>query len=393
MRPSELRAGEGADELARPPRVLHVVERLDKGSVETWLLRMATHAAHRGIPLDWTFYCAAPGAGEKDAQAAALGLRVVHSPEPRARKLAFMGALRAELDRGRYDVLHAHHDLVSGMYLAASLGAPVRRRIVHVHNADEDVLTASSLKIAMLRPTLRRTCLALADMIVANSRHTLAEFLKGRAPRPGRDRVHYLGIDASSFSEVPTDRATLRRKLGLPTNAPLLLFAGRMTPEKNPVFAVDVLAAIRAKLPAARGVFAGVGSLEAAVRQRAVELGQQESIQLLGWREDVSALMVASDWFILPHPETPVEGFGIAVVEAQLAGLRLLVSRGVLDDPLLPTAVVRRLSLEAPPHVWAEAAIEMWRDPAPARSRALEAHAVSPMDMDRSLDDLLSLYR
>jgi glycosyltransferase involved in cell wall biosynthesis len=139
-------------------------------------------------------------------------------------------------------------------------------------------------------------------------------------------------------------------------------------------------------------VFVGAGSLEDAVRARAADLGQSEAIRLAGWRSDIPEVMAASDWFILPHPESPPEGFGIAVVEAQLAGLRLLLSKGVLDDPLLPTAVFRRLGLAEPPEAWAAAALDMLAGPAPSRAAAVAAHRESPMDMDRALDDLLSLY-
>lgn len=376
----------------RPLRVLHIIESLDRGSVENWLLRMAAHARRRGVAIDWTFYCSLGVPGSKDGLARELGLRVVHTPVPIGHKLAFAQALRSEIARGHYDVLHAHHDLISGFYLTAALGLPLRRRIVHVHNADEQVLTGNPVKKAVLRPVLRRLCFALADKIAANSNHSLATFLAGRTRRAGRDVVHHLGIDSQRFEAATGDRRALRLALGLPDNALILLFAGRMTPEKNPVFAVDVLAELRCRLPQTVGVFVGAGSLEDAVRRRAGELGQAGAIRLLGWRDDVAEIMSAGDWFILPHPERPVEGFGIAVVEAQLAGLRLLLSRGVLDDPLLPGAVFRRLPLADPPQAWAEAALDMLAGPAPSRAQAQAEFKSSPMEMDRALELLVQLH-
>jgi glycosyltransferase involved in cell wall biosynthesis len=376
----------------RPARVLHIVENMDRGAVELWLLRMAAHARQRGIAIDWTFYCALGAPGSKDDLARGLGIPVVHTPVPIGRKAAFARALRTELKRGGYDVVHSHHDLVSGFYLAAAIGLPLRRRIVHVHNAGEGVLTNRRVKKAILRPTLRCVCLALANKIAANSNHSLDTFLAGRARRSGRDVIHYLGIDPRLFETAKGDRKGLRLSLGLPENALILLFAGRMTPEKNPLFAVNVLAELRCRLPNVAGVFVGAGSLEDAVRRRASELGQTEAVRLLGWRDDLPEIMSASDWFILPCPEHPGEGFGIAVVEAQLAGLRMLLSRGILDDPLLPTAVFRRLPFADPPPVWAEAAVEMLKGPAPSRAEVLAAHRRSPMNMDHALAHLLELY-
>ena len=87
-----------------------------------------------------------------------------------------------------------------------------------------------------------------------------------------------------------------------------------------------------------------------------------------------------------------MEGFGIAVVEAQLAGLRLMLSRGIPDDPLLPTARVRRLSLAAGAESWAKAAVDLLHEPSPLRSEAFAALKRSPMDMDTALDKLLAIH-
>jgi len=152
------------------------------------------------------------------------------------------------------------------------------------------------------------------------------------------------------------------------------------------------LASLRRREPRVFGVFAGAGSQEQAILERAREFKVENSVRLLGWRSDLPEIMSSSDWFILPHPERPMEGFGLAVVEAQLAGLRMLLSRGIADDPLLPTAVFRRLSLDDDPEDWANAAIELLREPAPSRAAALKALAESPMNMDRALNALLQLY-
>lgn len=373
------------------PRVLHVVASLDRTAIETWLLRMLDYANKSNVPLDWTFYCI-EGAGAFDERARALGAKVVLSSARIGDKRAFLHALRTHLSAHRYDVLHCHHDLTSAAYLLAGWRLPIGRRIVHVHNADESVLTPSVIKQALFRPAFRRICLTLADRIAANSNHCLDTFLAGRRRRPGMDMVHYYGIDPGPLIGAKPDHVAFRRGLGFGERAKIVLFAGRVVPEKNPVFAVDVIAAMRRMDPSVVGVFAGAGSLEHAVQQRAAALGVDAFVKCLGWRSDIPELMAASDWFILPRPEHPPEGFGIAVVEAQLAGLRLLLSLGVADDPLLPTASARRLSLKLGEQAWATTAMELWSAPRPSREAALEAFRQSPMAMDRALCSLSALH-
>jgi glycosyltransferase involved in cell wall biosynthesis len=369
-----------------------VVENLDRGAVENWLVRMLAHAHNTGVAVDWSFYCAVGVTGTLDEQAKALRARVIHSPVEISNKLAFARALRAEMKRDRYDVLHCHHDLVSGVYLLAAAGLPIKKRLVHVHNADEAVLTPSAVKQAVFKPLLRGVCLALADSIIGISNHTLDRFLNGRQRRPGRDVVHYYGIDAERFRTSGADRLAFRTELGVAADARLLLFAGRVVPEKNPLFAIEVFAELHRRDPRVVCVFCGAGSLEESVRRRVAELGLEAVYRDLGWRRDVPEIMSCSDWFILPRPEDPPEGFGIAVVEAQLAGLRLLLSRGIPDDPLLRTARYRRLRLDDAPAAWAQAALDLYDAPAPTRADALAALAESPMDMERALHAFTRLH-
>ena len=373
----------------RPPRVVHVVENLNRQAVENWLIRMMRHAAARNVDLDWTFYCTLGRPGALDDTVRGLGGRIVFSPCSESEPVGFVRALRAELRRG-YDVLHHHHDIMSAPTLLAALGLPVRKTIVHVHNADLNLPTPSKWKRLMFREPFRQICLR-ADRVVGNSNHTLRTMLNGRLIDPAKHCVHYYGVDPASFQRRG-DPAEFRRALGLPADAKILLFAGRIAPEKNPLFAIDVLAALRRRDANTVVVFAGAGGLEEAVLRRARDLNVDPWLKMLGWRSDLPEVMICCDWFILPRPEQPMEGFGLAVIEAQLAGLRLLLSRGIADDPLLPTAKFRRLALSESADAWADAAMDLMTEPAPSAPEALAALKNSPMDMDFALRDLLRLH-
>jgi glycosyltransferase involved in cell wall biosynthesis len=204
--------------------------------------------------------------------------------------------------------------------------------------------------------------------------------------------VHYYGVDVSSFKNADRDRVEFRRELGFPDDCRILLFAGRMVPEKNPLFALNVFAELRRLDPKAAAVFVGAGSLHNAIGQRAKELGVEVAFRHLGWRDDVAAIMGCCDWFILPRLEHPMEGFGLAVVEAQLAGLRMLLSEGIPNDALLPTACYRRLRIAVGARVWATTAMDLMGEESPSRIAAMTALGASPMDMDRAFTELVSLH-
>ena len=52
----------------RVPKIIHIVENLDRGAVENWLVRMFKHGLASGNSLDWTFYCILGKPGKLDEE-------------------------------------------------------------------------------------------------------------------------------------------------------------------------------------------------------------------------------------------------------------------------------------------------------------------------------------
>jgi glycosyltransferase involved in cell wall biosynthesis len=378
--------------------VIHIVESLDVGAVEGWLLRMLKAGNSFGADLDWTFYSVLQRPGRFDEAARAMGARVINSPVALDAKYRFVRALRRELERGEYDVLHCHHDVVSAVYLVAATGLPISRRIVHVHNADLHMPTGSPKKSAFLREPMRRMCLLLADRIVGISNYTLDTFLSNHARKAGRDVVLYYGIDTAPYHEPPSRREAVRASLGLPDDASILLFAGRMVDYKNPLFLVDVLNEIAEEEPGAYAVFAGAGPLEEKVRSRAQWLGVEDRVCVLGWRDDTVSLMRGADLFVFPRVEETTddlgkEGLGLVVVESQAAGLPSLLSRGIPDDAIVDTVLCKTLPLADGPKAWGVAAREILAAPRPDRAAALAAVERSEFALEAGFRNLVALHR
>ena len=377
--------------------MIHIVESLDVGAVESWLLRMLEASRTFGEPLDWTFYSVLPRSGRFDERARALGARVINSPVELNDKVGFVRKLRATLRDGAYDVMHCHHDVVSAVYLVASTGLGIPLRIVHVHNADLHVPTGSAIKSALLREPMRQICMRMADRIVGISRYTLDNFLRGRAPRAGRDLVLYYGIATAPFHTAPPDEHAMRASLGLPESARVLLFAGRMVSYKNPLFVLEVLASIASAEPNVYAVFAGAGPLESELRNRARELGLSDRVRVLGWRDDTVALMRFADLFIFARIEEVSadvgrEGLGLVVVEAQAAGLMSLLSRAIPDDAIVAPELCEVRSLADGSAEWGMSVRRMLAGPRPDRAAALAAIERSPFSLEAGFRNLIALH-
>ncbi|MEO6209677.1 MAG: glycosyltransferase [Gemmatimonadaceae bacterium] len=350
-----------------------------------------------GTDLDWTFYSVLSRPGRYDDVARELGATVLHSPVELDDTWAFVRSMRRALRAERYDVMHCHHDLVSAVYLAAGTGLGIPRTIVHVHNADMHVPTGSPRKAALLREPMRRLCLETADRIVGISRHTLETFLHGQPPSPPRDLVLYYGIDTAAFRATRPDRTELRRSIGLPDDARILLFVGRMVNYKNPAFVVDILTRLAGDHANVFAVFAGSGPLMEEIRLRARAAGIEDRVRVLGWRDDTVGLMQASDAFIFPRveddSEVGIEGLGLVVVEAQAAALRSLLSRGIPDDAIVLRESCDTLPLSAGSDAWASAVRAILARPQADPERALEAIERSEFSLEAGFRGLTALHR
>ncbi len=370
-------------------RICHVVESMDNGAVENWLVRTFVHSRREFPNVDWTFYCTLPDAGRNATLLRDQGATVVTSPVVFSQTRTFLSALRSFLKESRLDVLHCHHDFLSGFYLWAAAGLPIGQKWVHVHNTDEALPTPSRWKHRLLLEPLRQSCLHLSNGIIGIANHVLDQFLRYQPRRPGRDIVRYYGVDVSKIRQTEHAPWRLRQQLNLPADACVLLFIGRMSPLKNPVYVVDVLKAFLRHQPKAYAIFAGEGDLVTTVHARAQDLGVSDRIRMLGWRDDPAWLMKNSDCFVFPRPERPIEGLGLVVVESQACGLRMLTTPGISDDAIIDSQMVRRIPLESSPEVWANSLSELLASPVSCDSDRIEA---SHFGMDVTTRQLMSLY-
>lgn len=115
-----------------------------------------------------------------------------------------------------------------------------------------------------------------------------------------------------------TNRGAVRKSLGVPPSAPLMLSLGALTWEKDPLAHLEVFEAVQAERPDAMHLFVGDGpqrpALERAVQDRRLE----GRVLLLGSREDVPDLLTAVDVMLLA---SRVEGLPGCLIEAGMSGV------------------------------------------------------------------------
>jgi len=182
---------------------------------------------------------------------------------------------------------------------------------------------------------LRNLLLRDADAFVAMSERIREEFLSAGVPA---ERIAHLphGVDTTRFRPAgPDERAALRRRLGLPVDALVVAWTGRLLKGKGLETLLAAFERVAVGEPRAHLLLVGSGhgqalSIEDELRRQVEASGFAARVTLAGRVDDVEGWLRASDVFAFP---SLFEALGISLIEAAACGLPCVGSRtgGIVD--------------------------------------------------------------
>ncbi|MFC6670336.1 glycosyltransferase [Marinobacterium aestuariivivens] len=151
-----------------------------------------------------------------------------------------------------------------------------------------------------------------ADYWVGISKGICKHLIDGGIPA---DRV----VQIPNFADETPVEPLPRDSFDTPTDRPLILAAGRLHVNK----AFDVLLHALADLPDVMLWLAGSGPEETSLKALCSQLGLDERVRFLGWRDDVTTLMRTADLFVCPSRH---EGLGSIVMESWAHGCPIVAT-------------------------------------------------------------------
>ena len=334
--------------MGEPIRVLHILQRMEAGGTQALLMNIYRKIDRTKVQFDFLvvykekqFY---------DDEIEKMGGHVY--------KLSFREDLNLPkfqkdlagffAQHHEYKIVHCHAYTIGYFCLKAAKKAGIPVRIAHSHSnaAVHDVKLP--LKLIM-----QKLFTVYSTDLFACSEEAGKFAFKGK-----KFGIVQNAIDSQKFIADANIREKIRKALRVESKF-VVGHVGRMQPEKNHDFLIDVFAEIKKKKPDAELILVGTGPLEEKVKSKVAEKGLSDCVHFLGNRKDMNRIYQAMDVFVFP---SLFEGLGIVAIEAQAAGVPIVCSEGLPPETDI-TPIYRKLLLSDGAEKWANAALEMAQNP------------------------------
>lgn len=290
--------------------------------------------------------------------------------------LVYLAGLRRLVKEAGIDLIRARsveYPAFVGALLGKMTGIPC---VVSIHNDHimDRKINRYPRHTAWPLALYERFSLRNADRIFCVSTYLKAYVMRHYGVPEEKIRILFNRVNIKRFERRNTEREdALRAKLGIPREAPVILFVGRLAPQKNLEALLEAFAKVRAVRSSSRLLLVGDGHLQQFVKQEIERLRLEGNVLLIGnvVHGDLPTYFHIADAFVLP---SWYEGFGIVLIEAQAARTPVVAS----DIPGVKDIVSHENSLLFDPsdaNALAQHLLRLIEDPALGKELAVRGFA------------------
>lgn len=360
-------------------RILHITHQLKRNGTETFIMNLFRNIDRKKFTFDFLVFSDS-GDGYRE-EALSLGGHIFTLPSRRDSILRHARALDDffRTHATEYDAVHYHaisFTTVMPVWYAKKYG--VRRRIMHIHG-----VSCQEWHNRLLHCLNRRRLPNLATDFLACSREA-ALWGYGGTKCLGKASIITNGIDTDKFRFNPEIRQRMRQELGLDGNI-VIGHVGSFNTIKNQAFLLRLLRHMLDNGNNAILLCVGQGELLEKTRIDAEQSDLDNHILFMGERKDVEALLQTMDIMVMPSLH---EGLGLALIEAQAAGLPAVASTGV-PEAVKTSPFTEFLSLDAPVGKWCDTILRLAMTP---RTVTADSNDMERYSISKTVDEMQKIY-
>lgn len=323
----------------QPTKVLHILKNMQKGGVERFILNQYSILSTQYVDFDIALY--GPDKNRNDEEFIkefeSLGGKIIYLPFPNSRFLSFATRFSSTLKNNKYDAIHSHQNLFSGIILliAKLNGVPIR--IAHAHTSKErkrnnivrTMYTDIMKNLISFSATHFLCASSLAAQYVFKST-TISEFLPN-------------GVNIQPFLEK--SKADIKSELKISNGEMVVGHVGSFKPAKNHDFIIKIFSDYQKKHPKTHLILVGDGTEMTNIKRKVDNHNLNDKVHFLGNRSDIPDLMKMFDVFLFP---SHFEGLGISLIESQASGVKSIASSSVPRETDIGLNLISFLPLDKP---------------------------------------------
>lgn len=348
-------------------RVLHITGIMNAGGAESLImdiLRNQSRDVENILCLNYS--TKRPEQGAFDSEIQKLGIRTYYMPSLGAAGIIkYISLLKAMSKELKIDIVHSHLNAAGGVVALAARLARTKNIIVHSH-------ANINYRVSGLKKALSEINLFFLKILICLFSNNFWACSEGAAKRlffnnkkaviikNAIDVRKYLTYDEAK--NKPNDNSIIT--VGA---------IGRVSRIKNYEFIIDVIKTLTDRQTACRFICYGRyedGEYHTELTKKADMLGLNDCVNFAGNTAEVAQKLSQFDVFVMPSFS---EGFGIAALEAQAAGVPAIVSAGVPREVDVGLGLISFLD-RFDPDIWADEIIRLKsRAPKPASGEVLKA--------------------
>lgn len=338
-------------------KILYIVHAFTGGGIEQYLLNLVDNIDRRNYDIEVLGTCK----NDIFDQVCELGKRNI--PFHRFKSSHLFRRIREWqqlLCTKKYDIVHILGMPNTGVIWLTSgkLAKPTTKFIVHSHMGIREGLGKGLIARSLYKICFHLTNFLYCKMADVRAGCSYAAMQSHFGKSIGTKGILLNnGIDMKRFRNMRTPQLNSRN----------IIIVARLSPEKNPLFAVDVMSHLAKQNSEWNLTWVGAGYLEAAVQLKIRELQLEQNINLIGHRKDVPELLRHYSLFLLP---SIYEALSISLIEAQAAGCLCIAANSVPEAN--NCGALLRLPLEQGAKAWADFIVKLH-----------DEHQVYPIDEEK----------
>lgn len=303
-------------------RVLHVVGSLNSGGTENFIMNLYRMIDRKTVQFD--FVCPV-GSGTFVNEITKLGGRIFYSPKFTGHNIIVYKSWWKEFYKKNkeYKIVHGHLRTGAFIYLAEAKNNHIKT-IAHSHS----ISNGKGLS-ALYKSIVQYPIRFLADYKFACTINAGKWLFGENAPNRSDFFIIRNAINIERFRYNEESRTRVRNTYNIEDNVYLLGSVGNFTIPKNHKYIIYIFSKIHDMNKMTKLMLVGTGPLENEIRKMVDEYDLTDSVVFTGSVSNPQDYYNAIDCFMFP---SLWEGLGMAAVEAQVSGLRVIASDNVPHD-------------------------------------------------------------